>query len=178
MSASLMIRLLIENGVFFAIATGFLLITNGAWRRVKPYELPQPLPGWFKYWFGSVQVLGLLPPLGALIWWGVWQHQTDVLLVFLAYFVMLGIQIVSEFLTLRQFQSVVWVMVPYLYVPYRLWQLYEGIDVLNLEGELRWVQLILIGEIGVWGINYLLDLAQLPRLFRWAGTDSADISEG
>lgn len=88
-------------------------------------------------------------------------------MVFAAYFVLLGLQVLSEILTLKQLHSVVWVMVPYLYVPYRLWQLYEGFELTTGRPDLVWIQLILTAEIVVWGINYLLDLAQLPRLFRW-----------
>ncbi len=159
-------HLLVENTIFFVIATGFLAIAGWAWRHVTPFELPKLLPGWFKYWFGSVQVLGLVPPLVALVW-AIWQGESLIWMVFSAYFVLLGLQILSELLTLRQLRSVVWVMVPYLYVPYRLWQLYEGVELTADRPDLAWVQLLLGAEIVVWGINYLLDLAQLPRLFRW-----------
>jgi len=90
-----------------------------------------------------------------------------VLTVLAFYFLMLGLQILSEIITLKQFQSVVWVMVPYLYLPYRLWQLYEGLTILNSDSELMWVRTLLIIEIVLWTGNYLLDLAQLPRLLRW-----------
>jgi len=33
--------------------------------------------------------------------------------------------------------------------------------------DLAWVRWLLVAEIAVWGINYLLDLSQLPRLFQW-----------
>jgi hypothetical protein len=80
---------------------------------------------------------------------------------------MLGVQILSESLSLRQFHSVVFVMVPYLYVPYRIWQLYEGFSLLNPASELIWVKNLLLVEIVLWALNYALDLAQLPRLLRW-----------
>ncbi len=128
--------------------------------------MPKPLPGWFKYWFGSVQFLGILPPFAALVW-GVWQNQPLVWMVFLAYFILLILQILFESLTLRRLHSVTWVMVPYLYVPYRLWQLYEGFLLMPGRPDLAWVQWLLLAEIAVWGINYLLDLSQLPRLFQW-----------
>lgn len=163
------LRLLVENGVFFLISLIFLTWTGWAWRELKPFDLPKPLPDWFGYWFGSVQILGIVPPLVAL-GWSLWQGYFTVLVVLLTYFVMLALQVIAEFVALRQFQSVVWVMVPYLYVPYRLWQLYEGLTLIQREMNLGWVQVLLIGEIVVWSINYLLDLAQLPRLFRWPGT--------
>ncbi|MEB3211581.1 MAG: hypothetical protein VKL39_09500 [Leptolyngbyaceae bacterium] len=171
------LRLLVENGLFFAIATGFLVLSGWAWRNVTPFQLPKPLPGWFKLWFGSVIVLGSIPPLAVLIW-SVWHGYRTVWMVLTAYFVMLILQVVSESLTLRRFQSVVWVMVPYLYVPYRLWQLYEGFLLVRSPASptLHWIQIILIGEIVVWAINYLLDLAQLPRLFQWTGTQATERS--
>ncbi|MEB3281140.1 MAG: hypothetical protein VKK42_19665 [Lyngbya sp.] len=160
-------NLLLENLLFFVLATSFLGIVGWAWRNAKPYSLPTPLPGWFKIWFGSVQILGILPPLAVMLVWGVWEDYPLVLTVFACYFLMLGLQILSEYLTLRQFPSVVWVMVPYLYLPYRIYQLYQGLTLFSSESQFFWVRTILILEIIVWIINYALDLAQLPRLFRW-----------
>ena len=165
-------QLLVENSVFFLISLVFLIWTGWAWREVKPFELPKPLPDWFKYWFGSVQFFGLVPPI-VVLGWSLWQGYYTTLVVLLAYFVMLVLQVVAEIVSLRQFRSVVWVMVPYLYVPYRLWQLYEGLTLVQSESDLGWIPILFIGEIFIWGVNYLLDLAQLPKLFRWSGTSGS-----
>lgn len=159
--------LLLENLLFFGVATAFFAIAGWAWRDVKPYSLPTPLPEWFKIWFGTVQFVGIVPPLLALLLWGVLWGYSSVLTVLTWYFIMLGLQILSESLSLRQFQSTVFVMVPYLYLPYRIWQLYEGLKILSPEPELMWVRILLIVEIVLWIGNYALDLAQLPRLFHW-----------
>ncbi len=111
----------------------------------------------------------------AMLLWGVWWGYRSVLTVLVWYFVMLGLQILLEILTLRQFHSVVWVMVPYLYLPYRIWQLYEGLTLLTPESDLMWVRNLLIVEIVLWSLNYALDLSQLPRLFRWEVQDNQDI---
>ncbi|MBW4648595.1 MAG: hypothetical protein KME06_07820 [Kastovskya adunca ATA6-11-RM4] len=158
--------LLLENLIFFVLATAFLAIVGWAWRQAKPYTLPEHLPGWFRIWFGTVQFIGVVPPLVAIVW-GAWQGYTSVLTVFIPYFIMLALQILSESLTLRRFRSVVWVMVPYLYLPYRFWQLYEGWTILSPGNELMWVRYLLVVEIVLWIGNYALDLAQLPRLLRW-----------
>ena len=163
---SIEVRFLFENLLFFAIATFFLVVVGWAWRQSKPYSLPQPLPEWFKVWFLTVQVVGGLLPLLAMLLWGVWWGYSSVLTVLIPYFVMLGLQILSEIVTLRQFHSVVWVMVPYLYLPYRVWQLYEGLTLLSPASELMWVQNLLLIEIVLWTLNYALDLSQLPRLLR------------
>jgi hypothetical protein len=164
-NAGILPTLVIENGAFLAIANVFLLIAAWAWRDAKPYHLPDPLPGWFRYWFLTVQIFGTIPPAIAL-GWGIYQGNEGVIAIFTAYFVLLGIQILTEVLALRQFHSVIWVMVPYLYVGYRLWQLYEGVHLLDLE-HLAWLRFLLLGEMALWSGNYLLDLAQLPRLLRW-----------
>jgi hypothetical protein len=132
--------LLLENLLFLVLATSFIVIVGWAWRHSKPFSLPEPLPEWFKVWFGTVQVVGVLLPLLAMLVWGVWWGYSSVLTVLSWYFVMLGLQILSEILTLRQFHSVVWVMVPYLYLPYRIWQLYEGLTLLSPEPELIWIR--------------------------------------
>lgn len=159
--------LFVENLLFFLIATAFFGATGWVWRNAKPYSLPEPLPRWFKIWFVTVQLLGGLLPLLAMVLWGVIWNHTSVLTVFIWYFVMLALQILSESLTLRWFHHVVWVMVPYLYVPYRLWQLYEGLTILGSTSDLSWIRHLLILEIILWAGNYALDLSQLPRLLRW-----------
>ena len=69
---------------------------------------------------------------------------------------------------------VVWVMVPYLYLPYSIWQLYEGLTLLSPEPELIWVRNLLIIEVVLWTLNYALDLSQLPRLLRWEVQENTD----
>jgi hypothetical protein len=39
---------------------------------------------------------------------------------------------------------------------------------------MRPIQILLMGEIVVWGVNYLLDLAQLPRLLQWPGATPSE----
>ncbi|ERT09400.1 putative membrane protein [Lyngbya aestuarii BL J] len=169
-------NLILENLIFFVLATSFLGIVGWAWRNAKPYSLPTPLPGWFKFWFGTVQILGLLPPLVVMLIWGVWGDYPLVFSVFASYFLMLALQVITEYLTLRKFPSVVWVMVPYLYLPARIYQLYEGFTLLGSESELLWVRTVLILEIILWIGNYALDLAQLPRLFRWEISENQQTS--
>ena len=156
--------LLIENLVFLAVSTLFLGVTGYAWRHLKPFTLPDAVPGWFFWWFGSVQVLGGILPAGVL-GWGIWSRNVPALLTLAPLTVILALQVLAESLTLRRTASVIWVMVPYLYLPYRLWQIGEGW--LWLDDKTSWLAWLLVFEFGVWLINYLLDLAQLPHLFQW-----------
>jgi hypothetical protein len=165
--ASTAFYLLWENLLFFTGATLFFAVVGLGWKSAKPFELPTPFPPWFKIWFLSVQLLGGMLPIVVIFLWGIWWHYQQVLIVFGAYLIMLGLQIVSEIVSLRVFHSVVWVMVPYLYVPYRIWQVYEGLRLFDFNGELIWMRYLLILEIVVWIGNYCLDLSQLPFLLRW-----------
>jgi hypothetical protein len=175
-SLNINLYLFLENLIFLVVATAFFAIAGWAWRDTKPFSLPEPLPEWFKVWFGTMQVVGIVLPLLAMLLWGLWWGYSSVLTVLIWYFVMLGLQILSESLTLRQFQSVVFVMVPYLYLPYRIWQLYEGLTLVGSQPDLMWIRILLIVEIVLWTANYVLDVAQLPRLLRWEMRENRDIS--
>ncbi len=159
-------NLLYENALFFVAATSFFAVVGWAWNDAKPYELPHPLPGWFRVWFLTVQIGGVGLPLVGLAW-GLWQGYTSVVLLLLSYFLMLGLQILSESVALRRFKSTVFVMVPYLYLPYRIWQLYEVLVWLNAAADLTVIRTLLLLEIVLWTANYALDLSQLPRLLYW-----------
>ncbi len=159
--------LLWENLIFLVLVTSFLLFIGWVWREAKPFNLPQPLPSWFKAWLSVVLLMGVVLPLIALLLWGVWWRYTSVVVAIASYFLMLGFQILSESVTINRFQSCVWVMIPCLYLPYRIWQLHTGLTLLSGESELLWVQNLLRLEIGVWIFNYGVHLSQLPRLLRW-----------
>jgi hypothetical protein len=156
-----------ENLVFLVASTLFLGIVGWTWRNTKPYHLPEPLPMWFMVWFGTVQLFGGILPFVALGLWGVWWGYASVVMVLIPYLVLLGLQILAEIIALRQFHTVVWVMIPYVYVPYRVWQLYEGLERLEPIPALFWVRVLLWVNVVMWIGNYFLDLAQLPRLLFW-----------
>jgi hypothetical protein len=168
--------LFLENLVFFLCATSCLVIVGWGWKDAKPYSIPEPLPQWFKIWFITVQILGVLLPLVIMIFSVVLWDYTGLFTVLLSYFLMLGLQILSESIALKQFHHVVWVMIPYLYVPYRLWQIYEGLQLLDSATQVWWIPNLLILEICLWSGNYLINLSQLPRLWRWQITEKADIN--
>jgi hypothetical protein len=164
------LNLLWENLIFLVLVTSFLIFVGWVWRESKPFTLPQPLPSWFKAWLSIVLVVGVVLPLMALVLWGVWWGETRVVVALAPYFLMLGFQILSESVTINRFHSCVWVMIPCLYLPYRIWQLHTGLTLLSGESELMWVRYLLRLEIGLWIFNYGVHLSQLPRLLRWEGT--------
>jgi len=60
-------------------------------------------------------------------------------------------------------------MIPYVYLPYRFWQIYIGLQI--IEPQLTFARYVLIINLITWIISYLINLAQLPRLFHWQGTE-------
>ena len=167
-----MLNLLYEDLLFWTIATAFLFVVGWAWRSTKPYNLPEPLPDWFKIWFLTIQIGGGVLPL-AILGWGIWYGYSSIVAVLMSYLVMLWLQILTESVSLGQFRSTVFVMVPYLYLPYRAWQLSEGIMLIEAD-ELGWVRNLLLAEILLWTANYALDLSQLPRLLPWELKEQLD----
>ncbi|MBD1834095.1 hypothetical protein H6F61_15700 [Cyanobacteria bacterium FACHB-472] len=167
MTASTMVNIFIENILFVIISTSFLMFVGWVWRQAKPFSIPQPLPTWFKAWLSVVLVVGVLFPVLAIVVWGVWWNHESVLLALIPYLVILALQILSEIVTSKRFQSCVWVMIPCLYLPYRVWQLYSGLMLLSLESGTIWVQRLLVVEIVLWIFNYGVHLSQIPRLLRW-----------
>ena len=163
----------VENLLFLTIATLFLAIAGYAWRESKPFEIPKPLPNWFQGWLFVVLAAGIALPFVTMLVWGVWWRHQVVVILFASYFIMLGLQIVSEIVMQKQYQSPIWVAVPCLYLPYRFWQLYRGIELVSVESNLMWVKYILILELVLWIFNYGVHLSQLPRLLRWPSVESS-----
>ena len=160
--------IIIQNLVFLLVTTAFLFIVGWRWKEAKPFDLPLPLPIWFKSWLSVVLLIGVLLPVIVL---GLVWNQSVICLTLISYLVMLGLQILAERIAINQFHSCVWVMIPCLYLPYRIWQLYQGLTLLSFE-EL-WLQRLLWLEIGLWIFNYFVHLSQLPRLLRWESGESS-----
>lgn len=149
--------------LFVATATSFFFYIGWLWRSAKPFTIPQPLPNWFRVWLSIVLIVGIALPIVALAYWGVWLGDRAVMTVIVSYLAILGLQILSESVTLNRFHSCIWVTIPCVYLPYRVWQLHRGL----LITENPQVQLFLWLEIVLWIFNYGVHLSQLPRLLAW-----------
>lgn len=167
MTSATNLNIIFENIFFLVISTSFLIFIGWVYRQSKPFSIPQLLPTWFKAWFSIVIILGIALPFVAMLFWGVWQGNQIVLQVLISYFVMLGLQILSESVTVNRFNSCVWVTIPCLYLPYRIWQLYSGLTLLSIGNDSIWIQRLLVTEIVLWVFNYGVHLSQIPRLLQW-----------
>jgi hypothetical protein len=174
---SVSINLLIENLGFWAIATSLLLVGGWMWRNSKPFNIPQPLPAWFPFWLRTVLVVGIILPLLALVWWGIIESSQGVLQALIPYFIMLFLQIISEIVTLRRFHSCIWIAIPCLYLPYRLWQLHQGLNLISNDSKTVWMQWLLIIEMVLWIFNYGVHLSQIPRLLQWDKQENGNLPD-
>ncbi|MBD2090161.1 hypothetical protein H6F67_09875 [Microcoleus sp. FACHB-1515] len=125
--------------------------------------VPQPLPAWFRGWLTIVLMVGIALPIAALAYWVVWLGDRAITAVLVSYLAMLGLQILSESVALNRFHSCIWVTIPCVYLPYRIWQLHRGLSI----AENSQVQLFFGIEIALWIFNYGVHLSQLPRLLAW-----------
>jgi hypothetical protein len=155
-----------EDLLFLVFSTLFLLLIGWWWRKARPFMISQ-IPVWFNAWLSLVIIIGFLLPLGVTFWWGIWQQNMTILNIFLSYYLIVGLQILFESIVLRKFQSCIWVTIPCLYLPYRIWQLYRGWVLLSANSELFWLQNLLLLEIILWIFNYGVHLSQIPRLMQW-----------
>ncbi len=156
--------LVLENLIFFLVATLFFGMVGWRWRNGRPFSIPQPLPQWFSVWLYIVLAVGVILPILALILNG---GDVNVQRTFIPYFVMLALQIVSESISVRRFQSCVFIMIPCVYLPDRIWQLYTGWTLLTHAESSIWVERLVLIEIALWIFNYGVHLSQIPRLLRW-----------
>lgn len=161
------LNIILENLLFLAVTTSILVFVGREWRNSKPFSIPQPRPRWYKTWSRIVLVVGVALPLLALILWAGWFSHKSVVQVLIPYFVMLGFQILSEIVALRRFKSCVWVLIPCIYLPYRIWQLLTGAMLIGFESGLVGVQRLLYLETVLWVFNYGVHLSQIPRFLRW-----------
>ena len=155
-----------ENLIFFIFATFFFVFVGWVWRNSKPFSIPHQLPNWFKIWFVILTFTTIVLPLAAMMLWGVWWGHNFVLALFTSYFLMLLSENLSKVIAIR-FKSCVWIIIPCLYVPFRIWQLYKGLNLISPEPELLWVRKLLILNIILWTLTYAIQLAQIPRMLQW-----------
>lgn len=155
-----------QNIAFFLIAS--LYVAIGA-RRIAgsaPFPGPRPPPNWFKVWLVVIWVIGLLLPVVTLAYEWVTAGATNVVVGLGAYLVMLFAQVYTEIFVWKRWRSAIWVIVPCLYLPWRLWQCVWGFGLPAVaESELGVVTYIAL--IALWVINIGVHFTNVPLTMRW-----------
>jgi hypothetical protein len=93
------------------------------------------------------------------------QGSRATFLALVPYVVMLALQIASEMYCWKRRESPVWVIVPCLYLPWRLWQSCRGIGVAADGPPLTLATMYALSVL--WVVNIGVHYTNIPRALRW-----------
>jgi hypothetical protein len=163
-----MADVILHNLIFFALACGALGWAQ--WRTLPGPRFPGPRPVGpvFKIWLVVIWSVGLVLPLVALVVDGVIGGNSAVTLALAPYFVMFFAQVASEIFVWKRWRSPVWVLVPCLYLPWRLYQVSMAFDIAGAAGPIPVVTLITLWALALlWIINIGVHYTNIPNTLRW-----------
>ncbi len=155
--------ILASNIGFFAFACAVLAWAQ--WRSEPGPRFPGPGPVGrvFKAWLIVIWVVGLLLPLAALVI--EWSAPTR--LALLPYLAMFVAQVATELFVWKRWGSPVWVLVPCLYLPWRLFQSWIGIGIVDDAG-LPLTLFTMYALFVLWAINIGVHYTNIPNTLRWS----------
>ena len=154
---------LAANIAFFAFACAVLVWAQWRTDLGPRFPGPQPVGPVFKVWLVVIWVVGLLLPLAALVL--EWSQPTRLaLLPYLATFVL---QVATELFVWKRWQSPVWVLVPCLYLPWRLFQ--SGWGWTSVEASVLPLTSIMMAALFIlWLINIGVHYTNVANTLRWS----------
>ncbi len=159
-------EIVLQESVFFVLACACLAWAQ--WRMpagVAAFPGPRPVGPVFKVWLLVIWGVGLALPLLALAVDAVGARSVPAHLALLPYFAMFFAQVASELFCWKRWRSPVWVLVPCLYLPWRLWQCFRGAEIVADGPALTlftmWALVVL------WVINIGVHYTNIPRTLRW-----------
>jgi hypothetical protein len=157
--------------LFFALA-GVCLV----WARARlPAEIaafpgPRRVGRVFKVWLVVIWVVGALLPLAALGQDGFVSGHDVVYAALMPYLAMFFAQIATELICWKRLASPIWVLVPCLYLPWRLWQSVRGLDAVQADpavAQLGLTVFTMYALVVLWTINIGVHYTNIPRSLRW-----------
>jgi hypothetical protein len=159
--------ILISNAAFFVLACACLVwaqLRTGD--QVAAFPGPRPVGIWFKGWLLVIWAVGLLLPLAALLVDGAIGGHSLVWWALGPYLVMFIAQVLSELFVWKRWRSPVWVIVPCLYLPWRLYQIRMGLD-LPIGPDMLMTTVTLYALLILWIINIGVHFTNIPNTLRW-----------
>jgi hypothetical protein len=158
--------ILLQEAVFFVTASLILLAARQRYVGALPFPGPiTPWPSWFKIWFAIIWLFTIFLPLGVWIYYGFVDPTPGVALALGMYLLMLFLQVGSEQVCQQVWKSVIWVAVPCLYLPWRLWQCFRGLDTVGVDAP--WLVTITLELLIVlWVINIGVHFSGIPTQMR------------
>jgi hypothetical protein len=156
----------LQNSVFIVLACACLLWAE---RRTRPgpvFPGPQPVGPMFRAWLIVIWLVGLALPAIALAWDGVVRGEIAVAAALLPYFLTFFAQLATEIFVWKRWRSPVWVIVPCLYLPWRVYQ--QAIGLALVEGaEVPLTRFTLYALLILWIINIGVHYTNIVNTMRW-----------
>jgi hypothetical protein len=154
----------LANLGFFAVACAVLGWAQWRTNPGPPFPGPRPVGRAFKAWLVVIWLVGFLLPLIALMVDGVMGGHRPVRIALGFYLLMFVAQVATEIFVWKRWRSPVWVIVPCLYLPWRLFQAWMGLQA--VEGPALSVA-TLWALVGLWIINIGVHFSNIPNTLRW-----------
>jgi hypothetical protein len=152
------------NATFLALAAACLLWARWRTEPGPAFPGPRPVGPVFKVWLVVIWAVGLLLPLAALLLEG---GQRPVRLGLGFYLALFMLQVAFEMLAWKRWRSPVWVIVPCLFLPWRLFQV--GMAAVAIQGLDAPLTLFTLWALAVlWVINIGVHYTNIPNTMRWS----------
>lgn len=147
---------------FVAVACAVLLWAQWRTRPGPAFPGPPPVGRIFKTWLVVIWLIGLVLPIQTLII----EPTTPTRLALLPYLVTFVLQVLTELLVWKRWRSPVWVLVPCLYLPWRLFQVWLGFDV-TAGHDLLLTRRTLAALAVLWIVNIGVHYTNICNTLRW-----------
>jgi hypothetical protein len=155
-----------QNSVFFTIAGVYVWIGAMRTRDTALFPGPRPPSQWFKIWLVVIWIVGLLLPLYTLVSVGFIDGIQEVRIGLGAYLLMFFAQVATEIFVWKRWRSPIWVIVPCLYLSWRLWQIYWGWTLPGVANS-SLAGVTYVALFVLWVINIGVHFTNIPRTLRW-----------
>lgn len=157
----------LQNIAFIVFAMSILLWGQARVRHAPPWPGPRPVGRVFRVWLVVIWLVGFALPVLAMVVDGALGGHGAVWLALLPYLLMFIVQIAFELFVWKRWRSVVWVLVPCLFLPWRCFQVYVGLaTVWPMEG-LVLTKLTLVALLVLWLINIGVHYTGIALNLRW-----------
>jgi hypothetical protein len=129
-----------QNIAFFAIASLYVWIGARRAAGTALFPGPRPPPDWFKVWLVVIWLVGLVLPIVA--------------------------QVATELFVWKRWRSPIWVIVPCLYLAWRLWQIWWAWSLPGVAGS-DLASFTCAALFVLWVINIGVHFTNIPLTLRW-----------
>jgi hypothetical protein len=157
----------LPNLLFFVLACACLLWAHArTGTKGARFPGPRPVGPWFKGWLIVIWVVGLVLPIAALVIDGLIGGHVVTWWAILPYIIMFVAQVASELFVWKRWRSPVWVIVPCLYLPWRVFQVVTGLGLPGVA-EAGFTLFTLYALLVLWVINIGVHYSNIPNTMRW-----------